>query len=186
MLHIILNTHSLWIPKLGYEPTSMRAVRARYDPFIQAKNRIDQLKVTHIHNTFDIYITHKYFFFTEINKKFSFTHTHTHANMHTDTTYTLIYSTHILFFLNSQRLGHPVDKVEYIIMGGTFMALDKQYKYKSCVCVLCNKGALVCVLCNKVHCMCVLCNKGALCVCACERLSIYFWIILIYYMYMYI
>eukprot|EP01107_Rhizomastix_libera_P009021 TRINITY_DN2475_c3_g1_i4.p1 TRINITY_DN2475_c3_g1~~TRINITY_DN2475_c3_g1_i4.p1 ORF type:complete len:464 (-),score=97.60 TRINITY_DN2475_c3_g1_i4:59-1450(-) len=54
----------------GYEPTSMRAVRARYDPFLQAKNRIDQLK----------------------------------------------------------RLGHPVDKVEYIIMGGTFMSLDSEYR----------------------------------------------------------
>jgi hypothetical protein len=28
----------------GYEPTSMRAIRARYDPFEQARSRIDQLK----------------------------------------------------------------------------------------------------------------------------------------------
>jgi elongator complex protein 3 len=28
----------------GYEPTSMRAIRARYNPYVQAKNRIDQLE----------------------------------------------------------------------------------------------------------------------------------------------
>lgn len=54
----------------GYEPTSMRAIRARYNPFEQARNRIEQL----------------------------------------------------------EGLGHSVDKVEYIIMGGTFMALDEDYR----------------------------------------------------------
>ncbi|KAI9204073.1 uncharacterized protein BJ171DRAFT_507572 [Polychytrium aggregatum] len=54
----------------GYEPTSMRAIRARYDPFEQAKGRMDQLK----------------------------------------------------------QLGHSVDKVEYIIMGGTFMSLSEEYR----------------------------------------------------------
>ena len=29
----------------GYEPTSMRAIRARYHPFEQARGRIDQLKM---------------------------------------------------------------------------------------------------------------------------------------------
>ncbi len=28
----------------GYEPTSMRAIRSRYNPFEQARGRIDQLK----------------------------------------------------------------------------------------------------------------------------------------------
>ena len=27
----------------GYEPTSMRAIRARYDPYVQTRNRIDQV-----------------------------------------------------------------------------------------------------------------------------------------------
>lgn len=54
----------------GYEPTSMRAIRARYDPFEQARGRVDQIK----------------------------------------------------------NLGHSVDKVEYIIMGGTFMSLPKDYR----------------------------------------------------------
>jgi elongator complex protein 3 len=54
----------------GYEPTSMRAIRARYNPYLQTRNRVDQLK----------------------------------------------------------RLGHDVDKVEFIIMGGTFMSLDKDYR----------------------------------------------------------
>ncbi|KAJ3086631.1 Elongator subunit [Quaeritorhiza haematococci] len=54
----------------GYEPTSMRAIRARYNPYDQARGRIEQLK----------------------------------------------------------QLGHSVDKVEYIIMGGTFMSLAEDYR----------------------------------------------------------
>ncbi|KAG6527983.1 hypothetical protein ZIOFF_010119 [Zingiber officinale] len=54
----------------GYEPTSMRAIRARYNPYVQARSRIDQLK----------------------------------------------------------RLGHSVDKVEFILMGGTFMSLPTDYR----------------------------------------------------------
>jgi elongator complex protein 3 len=54
----------------GYEPTSMRAIRARYDPFEQARGRVDQIK----------------------------------------------------------SLGHSVDKVEFIVMGGTFMSLPKEYR----------------------------------------------------------
>ncbi|KAM0686714.1 Elongator subunit, partial [Conglomerata obtusa] len=56
----------------GYEPTSMRAIRHRYDPYIQAQMRLAQLK----------------------------------------------------------QLGHSTDKVEYIIMGGTFMSLPDSYKEK--------------------------------------------------------
>lgn len=54
----------------GYEPTSMRAIRARYDPYLQSRGRIEQL----------------------------------------------------------QRLGHDVDKVEFIVMGGTFMSLPADYR----------------------------------------------------------
>ncbi|XP_056630788.1 elongator complex protein 3 [Diorhabda sublineata] len=54
----------------GYEPTSMRAIRARYDPFLQTKHRVEQLK----------------------------------------------------------QLGHSVDKVEFIVMGGTFMSLPEDYR----------------------------------------------------------
>lgn len=54
----------------GYEPTSMRAIRARYDPYEQARGRIEQLR----------------------------------------------------------QLGHSIDKVEYIIMGGTFMSLQPEYR----------------------------------------------------------
>lgn len=54
----------------GYEPTSMRAIRARYNPFLQTRHRVEQLK----------------------------------------------------------SLGHSVDKVEFIVMGGTFMALDEEYR----------------------------------------------------------
>ena len=54
----------------GYEPTSMRAIRARYDPYEQSRGRLQQL----------------------------------------------------------ETLGHSIDKVEFIVMGGTFMALDADYK----------------------------------------------------------
>ncbi|EQB61838.1 histone acetyltransferase [Vairimorpha apis BRL 01] len=54
----------------GYEPTSMRAIRSRYDPYEQSRERLRQL----------------------------------------------------------QALGHNTDKVEYIIMGGTFMSLSEKYR----------------------------------------------------------
>ncbi|KAG1655970.1 hypothetical protein FOA52_009397 [Chlamydomonas sp. UWO 241] len=54
----------------GYEPTSMRAIRARYNPYVQARGRVDQLR----------------------------------------------------------KLGHSVDKVEFILMGGTFMSLPTEYR----------------------------------------------------------
>uniref|UniRef100_A0A915DNJ5 Elongator complex protein 3 n=1 Tax=Ditylenchus dipsaci TaxID=166011 RepID=A0A915DNJ5_9BILA len=54
----------------GYEPTSMRAIRARYNPYLQTAGRLQQL-----------------------------------AN-----------------------LGHSIDKVEFIVMGGTFMSLDNDYR----------------------------------------------------------
>jgi elongator complex protein 3 len=54
----------------GYEPTSMRAIRARYDPFVQTRDRLEQL----------------------------------------------------------EKLGHDVDKVEFVLMGGTFMSLPSDYR----------------------------------------------------------
>ena len=54
----------------GYEPTSMRAIRARYDPALQTRARLAQLAA----------------------------------------------------------LGHATDKVEFIIMGGTFLSMDKNYR----------------------------------------------------------
>ena len=48
----------------------MRAIRARYNPYIQTRDRVEQLKT----------------------------------------------------------LGHDVDKVEFIVMGGTFMSLDEEYR----------------------------------------------------------
>ena len=38
-------------------------------------------------------------------------------------------STHMyITFIQLKQLGHSIDKVEYIVMGGTFMALDDEYK----------------------------------------------------------
>lgn len=31
----------------GYEPTSMRAIRARYNPYLQAKHRLEQVSMLH-------------------------------------------------------------------------------------------------------------------------------------------
>jgi len=54
----------------GYEPTSMRAIRARYNPYLQTRDRLEQL----------------------------------------------------------QKLGHDTDKVEFVLMGGTFMSLPEDYR----------------------------------------------------------
>ncbi|GMT05057.1 hypothetical protein PENTCL1PPCAC_27231, partial [Pristionchus entomophagus] len=54
----------------GYEPTSMRAIRARYNPYLQTRGRVQQLAA----------------------------------------------------------LGHSIDKVEFIVMGGTFMSLPEEYR----------------------------------------------------------
>lgn len=54
----------------GYEPTSMRAIRDRYDPFVQTRDRVNQLR----------------------------------------------------------KLGHNVDKVEFVVMGGTFLSLPEDYR----------------------------------------------------------
>ncbi len=54
----------------GYEPTSMRAIRARYHPHLQTRSRVEQL----------------------------------------------------------QGLGHATDKVEFIVMGGTFLSMDAAYR----------------------------------------------------------
>lgn len=34
----------------------------------------------------------------------------------------------ILFYLQLKQLGHSVDKVEFIVMGGTFMSLPEEYR----------------------------------------------------------
>ncbi len=65
----------------------MRAIRARYNPYLQTKHRLEQV--------FDIFILLK-----------------------------------IIFFLNIQlkQLGHNIDKIEFIVMGGTFMSLPESYR----------------------------------------------------------
>src|SRR5687768_13224840 len=71
----------------GYEPTSMRAIRARYNPYLQTRHRVDQvLKL--------------------INKK----------------------AKHKELYIQLKALGHSVDKVEFIVMGGTFMSLPVEYR----------------------------------------------------------
>ena len=66
----------------GYEPTSMRAIRSRYDPYSQVRCRISQL----------------------------------------------------------QAIGHSPIKLELILMGGTFLCLDEEYRrcYRSCFTYCCR------------------------------------------------
>jgi len=54
----------------GYEPATMRAISNRFDPYLQTRSRIEQLR----------------------------------------------------------EIGHPVDKIDFIVMGGTFPARDPFYK----------------------------------------------------------
>uniref|UniRef100_A0A8K9WSJ7 Elongator complex protein 3 n=1 Tax=Oncorhynchus mykiss TaxID=8022 RepID=A0A8K9WSJ7_ONCMY len=76
----------------GYEPTSMRAIRARYDPYLQTRHRVEQVSDTQC----KIRGTRAY--------------------------------TTLCFPVQLKQLGHSVDKVEFIVMGGTFMALAEEYR----------------------------------------------------------
>uniref|UniRef100_A0AAY5L7T8 Elongator complex protein 3 n=1 Tax=Esox lucius TaxID=8010 RepID=A0AAY5L7T8_ESOLU len=79
----------------GYEPTSMRAIRARYDPYLQTRHRVEQVGDRHgnSHCTFSV-----------LNRPRAFPGQ------------------------RLKQLGHSVDKVEFIVMGGTFMALPEEYR----------------------------------------------------------
>ncbi|KAL8184991.1 UNVERIFIED_CONTAM: Elongator subunit [Gekko kuhli] len=92
----------------GYEPTSMRAIRARYDPYLQTRHRVEQVKVC-----FDT---------DEVNGFCGrIQNTSERAKVRQpeakDET-----------FVELKQLGHSVDKVEFIVMGGTFMALPEEYR----------------------------------------------------------
>lgn len=65
----------------------MRAIRARYDPFLQTRHRVEQVKP--------------------------------------DSSFIIM---NIIMILKLKQLGHSVDKVEFIVMGGTFMALPEDYR----------------------------------------------------------
>lgn len=80
----------------GYEPTSMRAIRARYDPYVQARGRVDQLRrLGHSVDKVSLFLFNYLYFYV--------------------------------------RTGNWTDvvcltKVEYILMGGTFMSLPIEYR----------------------------------------------------------
>lgn len=80
----------------GYEPTSMRAIRARYDPYVQARGRVDQLRrLGHSVDKVSLFLFNYLYFYV--------------------------------------RTGNWIDvvcltKVEYILMGGTFMSLPIEYR----------------------------------------------------------
>ena len=80
----------------GYEPTSMRAIRARYDPYVQARGRVDQLRrLGHSVDKVGLFLFNYLYFYV--------------------------------------RTGNWTDvvcltKVEYILMGGTFMSLPIEYR----------------------------------------------------------
>ena len=74
----------------GYEPTSMRAIRARYDPYEQTRGRVEQLKSLG-HNVDKVYA----------------------SPLHTT--------------IHESLICH---KVEFIVMGGTFMSMPEDYRGK--------------------------------------------------------
>lgn len=93
----------------GYEPTSMRAIRARYDPYLQTRHRIEQVNIWWIKSLELILIKEYSIFFIWIR-----------LNIISE-----------LINLNEsqlKQLGHSVDKVEFIVMGGTFMSLPEDYR----------------------------------------------------------
>ena len=83
----------------------MRAIRARYNPYLQAKHRIEQVQLC-------IYALPAIAVCSLSNAAF----------LHT------LMPEFLPFCPQLKQLGHSVDKVEYIVMGGTFMALDEEYR----------------------------------------------------------
>ena len=80
----------------GYEPTSMRAIRARYDPYVQARGRVDQLRrLGHSVDKVGLFL---YFYYV------------------------------LYFYVRAIVLMSSLTKVEYILMGGTFMSLPIEYR----------------------------------------------------------
>uniref|UniRef100_A0AAZ3P8A7 Elongator complex protein 3 n=1 Tax=Oncorhynchus tshawytscha TaxID=74940 RepID=A0AAZ3P8A7_ONCTS len=97
----------------GYEPTSMRAIRARYDPYLQTRHRVEQVKIRGtrvIHHC------------TTCVAKVTNVHLCPCSEMRPNTTL------NVCFPVQLKQLGHSVDKVEFIVMGGTFMALAEEYR----------------------------------------------------------
>uniref|UniRef100_A0A3Q1IM85 Elongator complex protein 3 n=1 Tax=Anabas testudineus TaxID=64144 RepID=A0A3Q1IM85_ANATE len=91
----------------GYEPTSMRAIRARYDPYLQTRHRVEQVSsLGSCGILFLCGLTYKCYFYSLVVQ-------------------ILVCS---LCDLQLKQLGHSVDKVEFIVMGGTFMALPEEYR----------------------------------------------------------
>ena len=70
-----------------YEPTSMRAIRARYDPYEQTRGRVEQLKA--LGHSVDKVLVH-----VPLGSHWSY----------------------------------PLDHVEFIVMGGTFMSMPEDYR----------------------------------------------------------
>jgi elongator complex protein 3 len=78
----------------------MRAIRARYNPYLQAKHRLEQVCLIWY---IDFDVLGKY-------------------------VVCCVLCVSLLTYDQLKQLGHSVDKVEYIVMGGTFMALDEEYR----------------------------------------------------------
>ena len=78
----------------------MRAIRARYNPYLQAKHRLEQVCLIWY---IDFDVLGKYVVCS-------------------------VLCVSLLTYDQLKQLGHSVDKVEYIVMGGTFMALDEEYR----------------------------------------------------------
>jgi len=91
----------------GYEPTSMRAIRARYNPYLQTRNRVDQLK--RLGHSVDKVSLHS--FVTWISRYIS------SASLS---------FTSICISMESTVMKDV--QVEFIIMGGTFMSLPVEYR----------------------------------------------------------
>lgn len=74
----------------------MRAIRARYNPYVQTRHRVEQVN--------DCVL------FLFLRKVIEFS--------------SIVFG----FFSQLMQCGHSVDKVEFIVMGGTFMALPEDYR----------------------------------------------------------
>lgn len=108
-----LYMYCCFFPRFSRQPTSMRAIRARYDPYLQTRHRVEQVGVISVNFGRTLIITIIYRL-AVVNI----------ANLATRLSCMLF----LFCLMQLKQLGHSVDKVEFIVMGGTFMSLPEDYR----------------------------------------------------------
>lgn len=132
MSHVTPYCHTF---HFSWQPTSMRAIRARYDPYLQTRHRVEQVGVSTYYLDifywlvlllFCLYLPQKWFLY-KLAANFSVLFFGEFNSVSVLYVITFVVSCFVCC-AQLKQLGHSVDKVEFIVMGGTFMALPEDYR----------------------------------------------------------